>query len=214
MNKKTKFLLGIFSILIFVFTFLYSANEVFAGRWGLDDVADTSGYSKTEGNLVVAAGTVVNVALSLVGFIFFGMILYGGIRWMISRGNDELKQKAKDAIINAVIGLVIVVSAYAISTFVLDKIMTNYYTEGVVTVDDVECLTDSDCLGSDYCSSDNICVSGGAVDANGCCTFYIGGDYKECSTSLQSACTGSGYEWNQAKCIQEGSIPLQQSCHY
>ena len=63
-------------------------------------------------------GTVVGAILSLLGVIFFLLIFYGGIRWMLAQGNEAEVEKAKQVIVAAVIGLVIVLSAYAITYFI------------------------------------------------------------------------------------------------
>jgi len=49
-------------------------------------------------------------------------IVYGGAMWMTSGGNEEQIKKAKGMIVNAIIGLVIVLLAYAISSFIIDKL--------------------------------------------------------------------------------------------
>lgn len=63
--------------------------------------------------LIVA--TIIKRVLTLVGTIMFVLIVYGGYLWMTAGGNDEQVDKAKTTIRNAVIGLVIVLSSYAIT---------------------------------------------------------------------------------------------------
>jgi len=46
------------------------------------------------------------------------LVIYGGFLWMTARGNEQQVTKAKDLIISAVIGLVIVLAAYAITAYV------------------------------------------------------------------------------------------------
>lgn len=76
----------------------------------------------TEGNLDNQAATVVKAILGAMGLVFFGLMVYSGIVWMIARGEEDRISKARDTIIAATIGLVIVVAAYAITTLVVDKI--------------------------------------------------------------------------------------------
>jgi len=45
-------------------------------------------------------------------------MITGGISWMMAGGNQEKVGKAKKIIISAIIGLVIVFSAYAVTAFV------------------------------------------------------------------------------------------------
>jgi len=68
------------------------------------------------------AGVIVNVALSLLGIIFFGLMLYAGITWMKAMGNSEDVSKAKEIMQAAIIGLVIVAASYAITSFVFSSL--------------------------------------------------------------------------------------------
>ncbi|MBP6944673.1 hypothetical protein KBD61_02650 [Patescibacteria group bacterium] len=69
--------------------------------------------------LATITGTVINVVLGLSGIILLGYILYAGFLWMTSGGEMEKAKQARTMIVNAVIGLIILVSAFAISSFVL-----------------------------------------------------------------------------------------------
>jgi hypothetical protein len=55
-------------------------------------------------------------------FVFFGLTVYSGFRWMLARGNDEFVQKAKDTLQGAIIGLVIVSLAYALTKFIFSRL--------------------------------------------------------------------------------------------
>lgn len=63
-------------------------------------------------------GRIISAFLSLFGIIFMVLIIFGGYRWMMARGNDDEVKKARDIIRGAVIGLIIVLAAYAISYFI------------------------------------------------------------------------------------------------
>lgn len=67
-------------------------------------------------------GMIVKALLSLVGTIFLLLTIYAGILWMTAQGNEEKVSKAKDIVQAAVIGLVITMSAYAITAFVTTKV--------------------------------------------------------------------------------------------
>ncbi len=68
-------------------------------------------------NISSMIGKIVGAALSFLGVVFFILIIYGGYMWMFSMGNEQTAGKAKDIIVAAVIGLVIVLAAYAITTY-------------------------------------------------------------------------------------------------
>jgi hypothetical protein len=50
--------------------------------------------------------------------------MYAGYLWMTARGNEQRLEKAKDTLTAAIIGLIIIAAAYAISYFVMSKIST------------------------------------------------------------------------------------------
>lgn len=60
---------------------------------------------------------VVSVALSLVGVVALFFIMWGGIKFILSRGDAKQAQSASQIITYAIIGLIIVVSSYFIVTF-------------------------------------------------------------------------------------------------
>jgi hypothetical protein len=80
-----------------------------------------AGYKDT--NIDVVIGTVINTLLAILGVIFLVLIIYAGYIWMIARGDESKVEKSKATIINSTIGLVIVLGAYAISYFVLSKVL-------------------------------------------------------------------------------------------
>lgn len=65
-----------------------------------------------------AAGRIIGVILSFVGILFLALMIYAGITWMLAGGNEQTISKSKDLLVNAVIGLIIVFAAYAITIFV------------------------------------------------------------------------------------------------
>ena len=65
-------------------------------------------------------GSIIKVVLSLLSIIFLILLLIAGLRWMMANGNDEVVKKASAAIKSAIIGLIIVLGAYAITYFVLN----------------------------------------------------------------------------------------------
>jgi Na+-driven multidrug efflux pump len=100
-----------------------AAPTVLAGDYGLSDTGQAIGFKNNEQNTVGGmTRQVVTVALALLAFVFFGLMLYAGMKWMTARGNEEIITEAKDTLQAAIIGLVIVSMSYAISTFILGKL--------------------------------------------------------------------------------------------
>jgi len=96
---------------------------------GLGDAFSKSTLSAVAGNnynqttdIYAIIGTIIQVLLSLLGVIFISLLVYGGVLWMTSEGDESKVEKAQGIIQNATIGLIIVVSAYAISYFVINAL--------------------------------------------------------------------------------------------
>ena len=78
------------------------------------------------------AGAIIYVVLSVLGIIFLALTVYGGWLWMTAAGNQERVSKAKDLLRDAVIGIAIVFTAFAITRFVIDGILSA--SEGSTTL--------------------------------------------------------------------------------
>lgn len=86
----------------------------------LKGVATTGADSGT--SLEASISDIVNMLLFIVGVIAVIVIIIGGIMYATSAGDPARAKKAKDAILYAVIGLVIAILAYAIVNFVIDAL--------------------------------------------------------------------------------------------
>lgn len=93
--------------------------------FGLNSTADKSGFkTDTTGAPEIAqlVGQIIGIALSLLGLVFMVLIIYGGFLWMQARGNEEDAKQAKEIVINATIGVVVVFSAYAVSNYIIGSL--------------------------------------------------------------------------------------------
>ena len=92
-----------------------------ADSTGLNTTADT-GYGGDvpfqNDSIAGTIGKIVGIGLSFIGVIFLILMIYGGFTWMMARGNQQEVDKSKDLIFSAVIGLTIVLAAYAITYFI------------------------------------------------------------------------------------------------
>ncbi|HSD12626.1 MAG TPA: pilin [Patescibacteria group bacterium] len=66
---------------------------------------------------------VIKAFMGLLGIVAVVIILLGGFKWMTAGGNEEKVAEAKKLIISGIIGLVIIMSAYAIAQFVVSAII-------------------------------------------------------------------------------------------
>ncbi len=90
-----------------------------AANTGLNATANAAQLNTSQ-DLPTVIGTVIRAGLGLVGMIFLALMIYSGVIWMTARGDESKASKAKDTIIAAIIGLIIVVGAYAITFFVIN----------------------------------------------------------------------------------------------
>lgn len=67
--------------------------------------------------------SVISVAMGLLGTIAVVIVLYGGFKWMTAGGEESKVEEAKNLIIQGVIGLAIILSAYAIANFILSTLL-------------------------------------------------------------------------------------------
>jgi len=122
----------IFIAEFFLFVFIFNINVCLAS--GLPDnlnrafniplfnAAENAGYNINQTGPESMISKVITTALEFVGVIFLVLAIYGGYIWMIARGNEEEVTKAKNILTAAVIGLVVVIAAYAISWYVINAL--------------------------------------------------------------------------------------------
>jgi hypothetical protein len=115
MRTIRTFMYGIYAS-IFVALPVYAQGNLLNAGKNLDAAAKKAGT--TEGDVSSIVGIVINAMLTLVGLFFLILMVYAGYLWMTARGEADQVEKAKKIIVGALIGLVIVLSAYAITVFV------------------------------------------------------------------------------------------------
>ena len=123
MKKIFKYInLCLFACFLFSTFLVLSPKTTKAMDYGLDNTAKVgfgvSSANELNADIPSAIGTFVGALLSFIGVLFFILMVYGGFLWMTAQGNEEQIGKAKNLIISAVIGIIIVMSAYAITAFV------------------------------------------------------------------------------------------------
>jgi hypothetical protein len=68
-----------------------------------------------------AFASILNVAYGAAGIVCVIVIIYGGFIYTTSDGNATNVKRGKDAILGAVIGIIVVIMAFAITQFILGK---------------------------------------------------------------------------------------------
>ncbi|OGY94609.1 MAG: hypothetical protein A2406_02160 [Candidatus Komeilibacteria bacterium RIFOXYC1_FULL_37_11] len=89
--------------------------------WGFNDFSNTD-IALGSRSLRDTIGGVVNIILGFLGILTTLIILFGGFKWMTSYGSSDKVDEAKKLIGAGVVGLVIILVAYAVSRFVLSEL--------------------------------------------------------------------------------------------
>ena len=86
----------------------------------LGQVVDPTGL-KENPDIAPIVGKAINMVLSMVGLIFLILMVYAGMLWMTARGEESQVETAQKIIKASMIGLFVVVSAYAITFLVTSR---------------------------------------------------------------------------------------------
>ena len=86
-------------------------------RFGLEKAGQGTGLGKQDPRQTI--GNIIDVALGFLGAVALVIVLYGGVLWMTAAGNDEKVAQAKKVLYSGVIGMIIILSAYALSNYVI-----------------------------------------------------------------------------------------------
>lgn len=113
-----------------VFALDFTKNLLkFGEKAGFDAPADSSAA------LAETIGEIIAALLSILGVLFMIYMVYGGYLWMIARGQEEKVDRAKAIIRGSIVGIIVVLAAYAITSFVVFQVAkaTNYNTTLEIT---------------------------------------------------------------------------------
>jgi len=119
-----------------------TANQTKAAGWwdtvsdgGLKDVGQAYGQTGTpaeSNDIRVMVARLIRIVLELLGIIALVIIIIAGFRWMTANGDETKVEEAKKQLVNGVIGLIIILVAFSIATFVFNRLI--YMTTGVMPV--------------------------------------------------------------------------------
>ena len=80
---------------------------------GIIDLGKLFPNFPTDANQIIELAT--SLVLAFAGLIFFAMLVMGGFRFLTAGGDEKSIQEARKSLTNATIGLIIIVSAFAVS---------------------------------------------------------------------------------------------------
>ena len=94
---------------------------------GIDCVGYNTELSGQDPRIIIT--NIINVVLGLLGIVATVLMLYAGFLWMTAGGEDAKVEKARKIIFGAIIGIIIILTAFAITRFVTLNIYqaTNTY---------------------------------------------------------------------------------------
>lgn len=112
------------NIIQFFATSAYAVTTPWNGDTGLNKAA---GVGTTEGllfkgDIAVVIGMAIQAGLALIGVIFLVLIVYAGILWMTSQGEEKKVTNARGYIFHSILGLIIVMAASAITQYFINSL--------------------------------------------------------------------------------------------
>lgn len=88
--------------------------------FGVNNVNNNLGLSGADLKLTIIA--IIQVILGFLGLLAVIIILWGGFIYMTAAGDTAKVDKAKQMIISGIIGIIIILSAWAITSFVISGV--------------------------------------------------------------------------------------------
>ncbi|MCX6795521.1 MAG: hypothetical protein NT165_02220 [Candidatus Falkowbacteria bacterium] len=125
MKKFSKFLFSLLALSLLVLpavtyaTVSGNVNDVV----GITNV-QSANIALSQNDPIVTATNLINTAMMFLGLLAVVIILVGGFKWMTAMGNDDNIKKAKALMSAGVVGLVIILAAWGIARFIVNKLAT------------------------------------------------------------------------------------------
>lgn len=106
-------------------------NSDIFGIGGIEGDAEGEGIVLGRASLQETVAKLINVALSMLGMIAVVIVLIGGFKWMTAGGNEEKVGEARKLIFAGIVGMAIILSAWAIARFVLVQLSSATAVQGI-----------------------------------------------------------------------------------
>ena len=120
-----KLIIIIFGIII-LFSAIFFCQKANAYTFGTGEfslnVNPTTSFGEGETGTSAAISRIFNITITVSEVIFIILLLIGGIMYLTALGNDEQVGKARKLMLEAVIGIVIVLAAWALGTFIIGRL--------------------------------------------------------------------------------------------
>ena len=119
---KTAAIFAVLIVVVFLFstTLVRAEDSIPPNTFGTQEIENTINLSGQDIRVIVVK--IIRAVLGLIGIVAVSIVMYGGYTYMTSGGNEEKTTKAKKILINGVIGLVIIMSAFIIVQFIINAL--------------------------------------------------------------------------------------------
>lgn len=100
---------------------LSSASQVFAAT-PIGSACPGGGFSGLcldASNLGKVIGSFITFGFVIVGLIALAFLVWGGIKWLVSQGEKNEVEAARNHIVNAIIGLIVIFLSYLVVNILL-----------------------------------------------------------------------------------------------
>ncbi len=129
MKKISKYILS-FAVLSFLVLPMFTTPVAQAQTVDLEEYGVTSDFESALGDTLgsvnkdprVLAADLIKTALGFLAIIAVVIVLFGGFKWMTAAGNDDKIDDAKKILSAGVIGLIIILVAWGLTTWLIDTI--------------------------------------------------------------------------------------------
>lgn len=123
MSKKILKNLVVFAMLsLLALPIVTMAQNIDVGINEIEEGFGDNGLGNVDPRTTIAR--LINVAMLFLGIIAVVIILMGGFKWMTAGGNEDKVSEAQKLMGAGVIGLVIVLAAWGIASFILGRLIS------------------------------------------------------------------------------------------
>lgn len=137
------------------------AQNIGVGNNGIVEKIAGQGFFKTDASvanetfLETVIGQIIAIFLGFLGILFLCFIIYSGIQWMTSGGEEEKITQAKTRIKNATIGLALIFFSFIIA----NTVYTFFYNQTQTpAAPQQHCAGDNDCPQGQICLNTGLCA--------------------------------------------------------
>ncbi len=162
--------------------------------------ADTGGQCRNIELLLIQAISLIEYLFGIIGTLAFAMFIYGGLKMILAFGSEDKFGEGKEAMVNAVIGMIIAFSAYILVNFVLDVLGVKNDFRAVGGSSQVQ--EDAGIASSGQCDTSNDCGNPQLVCRDHACVDACGGVPGQCGEWDSTSCSGP------SSTIQSGFCPI------